>query len=318
MRISKLFRRASIPCAGVALGFAALGNLLQSYAEAFHILCGLISLFFVVLLIGKLLVDSKSLRKAMGNPIQASVAGTLSMAIMLLSTYIAAQAHVMAFVIWIAAICAHITLIVWFTRQYFLKSFKLERVFASYFIVYVGIVVASVTAPAFGMQSFGNVAFWFGLACFAALLFPVTKRYVQVKETPQAALPIFCIYAAPASLCVAGYVQSGQPRSLLLAYVLLAIASCIYVVVLLRLPRLLRLPFYPSYASFTFPFVISAIATKQVGALLAKAGMSIAWLGVVATVETALAAALCLYVALRFCGALFVGLSDEREERLAD
>ncbi len=151
MRISKLFRRASIPCAGVALGFAALGNLLQSYAEAFHILCGLISLFFVVLLIGKLLVDGKSLRKAMGNPIQASVAGTLSMAIMLLSTYIAAQAHVMAFVIWIAAVCAHITLIVWFTRQYFLKSFKLERVFASYFIVYVGIVVASVTAPAFGM-----------------------------------------------------------------------------------------------------------------------------------------------------------------------
>ncbi|MCC6099666.1 MAG: hypothetical protein SOI23_03385 [Atopobiaceae bacterium] len=159
-----------------------------------------------------------------------------------------------------------------------------------------------------------RVIFWFGLACFVALLFPVTKRYVQVKETPQAALPIFCIYAAPASLCVAGYVQSGQPRSLLLAYVLLAIASCIYVVVLLRLPRLLRLPFYPSYASFTFPFVISAIATKQVGAVLAKAGMSIAWLGVVATVETALAAALCLYVALRFCGALFVGLSGEREE----
>ncbi len=212
MRISKLFRRASIPCAGVALGFAALGNLLQSYAEAFHILCGLISLFFVVLLIGKLLVDGKSLRKAMGNPIQASVAGTLSMAIMLLSTYIAAQAHVVAFVIWVAAVYAHITLIVWFTRQYFLKSFKLERVFASYFIVYVGIVVASVTAPAFGMQSFGNVAFWFGLACFVALLFPVTKRYVQVKETPQAALPIFCIYAAPASLCVAGYVQSGQPE----------------------------------------------------------------------------------------------------------
>jgi len=38
----------------------------------------------------------------------------------------------------------------------------LKKVFASYFIVYVGIVVASITAPVFGKQSLGEIIFWFG------------------------------------------------------------------------------------------------------------------------------------------------------------
>jgi exfoliative toxin A/B len=318
MRATTLFRKASIPCAGVALGFAALGNLLQTYSEALHSICGIVSLAFIVLLGGKLLCDRSYFRKAMDDPIQASVSGTLPMAFMLLSTYIAAVAYGFALFIWFAAICAHIALIIWFTKRYFLEGFALKRVFASYFIVYVGIVVASVSAPVYGMQTLGNVAFWFGFICFIWLFVLVSWRYVKIPEPTQASRPIFCIYAAPASLCVAGYVRSGEPSSLQAALVLLALASVIYMVVLLRLPSLLRLPFYPSYASFTFPFVISALAMKQTGAMALKAGATMDWISVVANVETVIATLLCLYVLVRFCGKLFGAPEVSKEQGSPD
>ncbi|MFC2704410.1 MAG: TDT family transporter [Olsenella profusa] len=298
-----LLKRVSIPFAGVALGFAALGNLLQSYSEVLRGICGVLSLVFIVLLVGKLVVDAAGVRKALDNPIQASVAGTFPMALMLLSTYIAPLVHGFALALWVCAVALHLVLIVWFSLK-FLRKLELKTVFASYYIVYVGIVVASVTAPAFGMEAFGNIAFWFGLVCLVALLVLVTVRYVRLPEVPEPARPVFCIYAAPTSLCVAGYVQSGQPKSLPFALALLAIATIIYVISLVRAIPLLGAKFFPSWASFTFPFVISAIASKQVMAMAAKMGAPLPWLGPVVLVETVIAVVLCVYVYVRFCASL--------------
>lgn len=48
-----LIKSVPIPAAGVALGLAALGNLLQPHAEAAHIVCGVLSLCFVALLVAE-------------------------------------------------------------------------------------------------------------------------------------------------------------------------------------------------------------------------------------------------------------------------
>lgn len=53
---------------------------------------------------------------------------------------------------------------------------------------------------------------------------------------------------------------------------LAALAFLLYLIVLTRLPRYLKMPFYPSWAAFTFPFVISVIGLKQAMACLAKMG----------------------------------------------
>ena len=89
----------------------------------------------------------------------------------------------------------------------------MPKVFASYYIVYVGIVVAAVTAPAYEKQSLGSATFWFGLVTLIILLVLVTYRYVKFKEVPDPAKPLICIYAAPTSLCIAGYVQSVMPKN---------------------------------------------------------------------------------------------------------
>lgn len=85
---------------------------------------------------------------------------------------------------------------------------------------------------------------------------------------------------------------------------LLILASALYIMVLVKLPGYLKLPFYPSYAAFTFPFVITAIATKQSMDCLTKMGMAVAWLSPVVLVETIIAAVLVIYALVRYCMAV--------------
>ena len=66
----------------------------------------------------------------------------------------------------------------------------MPKVFASYYIVYVGIVVASVTAPAYEKLAIGSAAFWFGFVTLILLLILVTYRYVTVKEVPDPAASV--------------------------------------------------------------------------------------------------------------------------------
>ena len=108
----------------------------------------------------------------------ASVFCTSTMALMLLAGYLKPYISVVADVIWYAAIVLHVVLMLYFTAKFILKL-QMKKVFASYFFVYVGIVVASVSAPAFGATGLGTGIFWFGFVALLALLVLVTYRYAK-------------------------------------------------------------------------------------------------------------------------------------------
>ena len=292
-------KKLPLPITGVMLGFAALGNLLQSYSERVHLLCGAISLLLGILFVIKVLTDISGFKEDMKNPIMASVSGTFSMALMLLAGYARAFIGQSAIIIWYFAILLHIVLIVYFTVKFILKL-QMTKVFASYFIVYVGIVVASISAPAFNKQAIGAAFFWFGFVSLLILLVLVTYRYVKFKEVPEPAQPLFCIYTAPISLCVAGYVQSVMPKNLAFLLVMAAAAAVLYVIALVKAVSCLKLKFYPSYAAFTFPFVISAIAMKMTMACTMNLGSPLSWLAPIVLIETIIATAFVIYTFVRF------------------
>ncbi len=298
-------KKVPIPLCGVMLGTAALGNLLQSYSEGIRYVCGIVAALLLVLVILKLILFPQMIKEDMNNPIMASVAGTFSMALMILSAYVKPFIGQAAFYIWIFAIVLHIVLILYFTVKFILKL-QMPKVFASYYIVYVGIAVASITAPAYEQTGIGSAAFWFGFVCLIALLILVTVRYVKYKEVPDPAKPLICIYAAPASLCIAGYVQSVTPKSYGFLLGMFAAACLLYIFALVKAAGYLRLPFYPSYASFTFPFVISAIASKQTMACAANMGKPLPVLQYVVLIETVIAVVLVVYTLVRFLQFIFV------------
>lgn len=304
MRMMNFFKKLPLPITGVMLGFAALGNLLQSYSEGIRLVCGAISLILGILFIVKVIVDVNGFKEDMKNPIMASVSGTFSMAIMLLAGYAKPFIGGAALYIWYLGIALHVILIIYFTVKFILKL-QMPKVFASYFIVYVGIVVASITAPAFEALAVGTACFWFGFVCLVLLLVLVTYRYVTFKEVPEPAQPLFCIYTAPVSLCVAGYIQSVMPKNKTFLVAMAVVAAVIYVIVIIKAIGYLRLKFYPSYAAFTFPFVISAIAMKQTMACMMNMGSSIPWLAPVVLVETVIAVILVVYTLIRFIMYIF-------------
>ena len=245
-----MIKSIPIPTAGVSLGLAALGNLLQPYSPLMKYICGILAAVLLALLLIKMLRYPKLIHADMtGNPILGSVAATFFMTTMQLCVYIKDSAPFVCETIWLTAVAAHAILIIWFSKN-FILNLELKNVFPTFFIAYVGIVVASVTAPAFGYLTLGYYIFWFGFAAYMLLLALVTYRYLY-HPIPEAAKPLICIYTAPMSLSLAGYFAVVPDKNFLLITVILSL-----------MPKLLRLPFYPSYAAFTFPFVITASALR--------------------------------------------------------
>ena len=300
-------KKVPIPLCGVMLGLAALGNLLQSYSEGIRYFCGILAAFLLVLVLLKLIMFPQMIKEDMKNPIMASVSGTFPMALMLLSVYVKPFIGKGAYYIWLLAVCLHIILIIYFTARFLLKL-QMPKVFASYYIVYVGIVVASVTAPTYEKTgSIGTYAFWFGFVTLLLLLILVTYRYIKFKEVPDPAKPLICIYAAPTSLCIAGYVQSVTPKSYTFLIGMLVVATVIYLFALVKAVTYLKMPFYPSYAAFTFPCVISAIASKQTMACAANLEHPMPFMQYIVLIETVLAVVFVAYTFIRYMGFLFAG-----------
>jgi exfoliative toxin A/B len=132
-----------------------------------------------------------------------------------------------------------------------------------------------------------------------------------VKDFIPAVIPLFCIYTAPVSLCLAGYMNTFTPPEPSLVYFMLFLSLLIYLIVIINIPRFLMMPFYPSYAAFTFPFVISAIAVKLTTAkFLGSANPSLAGIAkMIFTCQTWIAAVLVAYALVRFV--MFICIAEE-------
>ena len=295
----RIIKKVPIPMAGLMLGLAALGNLVQSYGEVYRNVLGGTSAILLFLLIIKVCIDPNGVKESLENPVVASVSPTVSMGIMILSTYIKPYFPSLAYIVWIVGLGLHAIFIIYFTKKYVL-GFNIKKVFPSWFIVYVGIVVGSVTGPAFGQVKMGQYLFWFGLISYLILLPIVIYRVIKVKGIPEPALPTIAIFAAPASLCLAGYMNSFENKNMSILGALAALSLIMLVAVLAYMPKLLKLPFYPSYASYTFPFVISGIAIKLTNGFLTKSGNPMAWLKPIVKLEEAIAVILVFYVLIKY------------------
>lgn len=298
-----MIKQVPIPIAGVMLGLCALGNLLQSYSETVRMICGVSAAFLGVFLLLKFLIHPDQIRKDYENPILASVSATIFMSVMQLCTYAYPYLGNITMIIWFAAVAGHIFLMGWYTKKFILR-FDLSEIFPTCYITYVGIVVATLTSPTFGMETLGRVLLVFGLAAYMIMFIIITYRYIKI-EVHEAARPLFCIYTAPMSLCLAGYLVVVDEKSWILTLILEIIAQTLFILVLIRLPRLLKLPFYPSYAAFTFPFVITAFALKKWIGSFAEMNVAIpegllTGLQVILAIETLIAVLMVGYTFLRF------------------
>jgi len=267
--MTAILKQIPVPIAGLMLGLAGLGNLIQGYGSQYRYLAGILAVLIGVLLIASFFANKEGFLAQFENSIVASVFPTFSMAIIILATYLVPFSYQVALSCWYIGIILHILLAGLFTRK-FIFNFNIKQVFPSYFIVYVGIVVASVTAPVFNQLLLGKIIFWFGFVSYLVLLPIVIYRVLVIKGIKKPALPTISIFTAPAGLCLAGYMSVFNNKNIMMLGFLSILTLVMVTIVTFYLSKMISKNFYPSFSAFTFPFVITAIGLKMASVFLQK------------------------------------------------
>ena len=299
-----LLKKLPIPIAGLILAMFALGNLLQSYSNVVRLCIGGVALILYIIFVLKIVLLNSKLKTVLDNPVPASVLLTITMATILLSSYAKPYSSGLAAAFWFVGVILHALLIIWFSMK-FLPNFSIKKVFPSWYIVYVGIATASVTAGAAGQLKLGQICFWFSLISYFILIPVVCYRVFKVKEIPEPAKPTFAILSAPGSLALAGYLNTFPEKNFTFAAVLFGFSLFFYLVVLVNLPKLLKLKFSPGFSGFTFPLVISALSSKLFNGYVTKLYGANSVLKLFVNFQEILATLIVLYVFIGYMKFLF-------------
>ena len=196
------------------------------------------------------------------------------------------------YALWIIGISLHILLMIYFTYHFIIRNFDITTVYPTYWIVFVGITMGAITAPAYGLKEMGFIFFAIGFTAMLVTTPLIIYRYIGYKTIPDMNKPLICIFTALFSILIVGYLSSTKTVSFEFVTVLYLLACIFYIFALYKLIEYRNLDFYPSFSAFTFPFVISAIATKGVVNLIGSNMV----LSLVLTFETLISVVIVFYV----------------------
>jgi exfoliative toxin A/B len=294
-KLRRIASKTPVPLAGLMLGLSSVGNMVPEFQWFF----GFFAFTILAFLIVKFTLDTKTLKEEFKNPAIAGIACTMTMATSVLSTYLKPFSVEVAIGMWIASMIVHLGFMAYFTRSFIIK-FDLEKCLPCYFVVYVGFAVNAFIAPVYGYFESGQALFWFGLASLLLLLPPLAYRTLVVKRLPDAMVPTIMIFAAPTNVCLNAYLKAFPSPDQGMVWTLFALACVLYAGCLVILPRILRLPFFPSYSSLTFPLAISGIATNATYQYFLGMDSDMPVLQYLAWFQTAMAVVFVLYVLMRY------------------
>lgn len=260
-----IIKNLPLAISGLNLAILSLGKIFVDFKDINFIL-GFIIILLIVL---KFILYNDEFKTELDNVVVLSSFGTFSMSLMLFSTYLVQILPMIlrdfSFIIWILGLFGHIVLIIVFTKRYVLNSFNIKDVFATWWIVYIGITMAAITTPAFNLSQYAYIFFGFGFVLMVPTLILISYRYIKFNEIDDQNKPFLCIYTALLSILTVGYVNSLPINAIFLKsiYILACIFYIFSIYHLIKYLLIEKLKFTPSFSAFTFPFVISAIASLE-------------------------------------------------------
>jgi exfoliative toxin A/B len=290
-------RKIPMPMSGVALAVASLGNLLLSpFGEVVRLICGIVSAVLLCMFLLKIICDFKNVKEELKNPVLLSVLPTSTMAVMVISTYLKPHFGVFALALWYFALIVHIFIMLVFAKRYLL-GFELKNVFPTWFVACVGIVVASVTSADMGTTHIGQIIFYAGFV-FYMIVLPVAIYRMAKIEIPEPARPTVAIFTAPMNLSLVGYFSAFDTYNAAFVYAMLVASIVLYIYATIKVIPLLKTKFFPSFAAFTFPYVISATAYSLANDFLIEQGFN--FFTLVPTVTKWIAIVMVIFVLIRY------------------
>lgn len=303
---------APTPMAGLALGIASLGWSWENFAELHGygqwISAGIASVLLGILAV-KFLFHNHLLRQDLAHPVVGSVVPTFVMGTMVVSKSLGHFFPIAGDALWLFAVVLHIVFLVTFLYHR-AKNFELHHMVPSWFVPPVGIIVADVSFSGnLLLAPIAHGALVFGMLAYAVMLPMMIYRFMFTHEIPDEAKPTMAILAAPASLSLAGYLTVTATPSPVILALLFGISVLMTAIIYLAFFKLLRLPFSPGYAAFTFPMVIGATALFKMANWMEAHGLSADYVHQVrglAGLELIVATIVVTYVSLQYINNLLI------------
>ncbi|AAN55922.1 TDT family transporter [Shewanella oneidensis MR-1] len=294
------------PMGGLALAIASLGWTWESVMPSLNgwgqLTGAMIASALLLMLTGKFLLHPTVLKNELSHPVIGSVIPTFAMALMVVSNLLGHYFPHAGLALWLGAIAIHVVFLGAFI-YYRAIDFKLEHMVPSWFVPPIGIIVAAVSFPSNGEPWLVNTILAFGMLAYLIMLPLMLYRLIFCQAIPDAAKPTIAILAAPASLSLAGYLTVCEQPSIAVVAILVSIAILMTSVIYLAFFHLLKLPFSPGYAAFTFPMVIGATALFKTAHWLEQFSQMAElteWVRLLADFELGVATIVVAYVALRY------------------
>ena len=270
-----IIKNLPTPIAGLALGSAALGNLLQPYSSSLQLLFNLLSLIIIVLLTIKFVFGFDKLKKEMENPVVATVMATYPMSIMLLASFSKKYIGLLSMPVWIIGIFLDFCVVCYAIYNFIIKERHISKIYPTWFITFVGPAVVTVTAINYNLEMLGLIYFYFSYINYLLLLPFVLYRVYKYKHYKDGDYPTITVFSAPGGLLLASYMIGVTQKSNIILAILIPLTILLFIFVLFQLPYLLKRKFYPSFSAFTFPLVICAISFQKTGVYYQLAEFSI-------------------------------------------
>ena len=270
-----IIKNLPTPIAGLALGSAALGNLLQPYSSSLQLLFNLLSLIIIVLLTIKFVLGFDKLKKEMENPVVATVMATYPMSIMLLASFSKKYIGLLSMPVWIIGIFLDFCVVCYAIYNFIIKERHISKIYPTWFITFVGPAVVTVTAINYNLETLGLIYFYFSYINYLILLPFVLYRVYKYKHYKDGDYPTITVFSAPGGLLLASYMIGITQKSNIILAILIPLTILLFIFVLIQLPYLLKRKFYPSFSAFTFPLVICAISFQKTGVYYQLAEFSI-------------------------------------------
>ncbi|NOH97607.1 TDT family transporter [Vibrio sp. 99-70-13A1] len=272
MNWRRLIRVQNVPPsqASLALGVIGLGQAWSLYIPGFgDTIRPLMASFGAILLLPVLLKYFTSYNTFINDirhPLSGSLMAPMSMALLVLSDYLAAVSPALAYPIWFGALLLHFTMMVLFF-SFQAMNFKMSNIVPSWFLYPVGLISSSLAGSQFGLTVFSETLASVCIGIYFFMLPLVLYRLVFEGKLPKRARPTLAIMAAPVNLSLAAYLVNFSNPDPILTGALAGIAITMTLLIYLCYIRLMRLKFQPSIAAVTFPSVISSIAMHHLTTL---------------------------------------------------
>lgn len=289
-----------IAIVAISLGFMSISTALVdfniSWVRHFAVLFAIICIGLIML---KYIVYPKKVLEEIKHPILGSIYPTISMTLMVISVYMIQFNKMLGQGLWLFGLILHILISILFFMERF-KSFKIIDLIPSWFIPTVGIGIAAVTSKPMQLPVISKLVFYYSLFMFIVVGILMIYRLTFMDKLKGPKRPTLMIIAAPASICLAGYIAiSDAPNKMFIN----ALALLAYVTTLggyILIPKLIKAKPLPALAPLTFPLAIGVIASQRYVKYLGKVESSMQGLArIILYVQLIIAIAVIGYVVFR-------------------